>query len=82
VIRAMKHVDRVVVCDDGSRDLTGAMSLCHGIRVCEGVPGISCARAFVYLIGAHNCARLLFVFQKWGIFVNVPIPKTVKNWLK
>ena len=26
VVRAMKHVDRVVVCDDGSVDLTGAIA--------------------------------------------------------
>ena len=40
------------------------------------------ARAFVYLTGVHDCARLLFVFQKWGIFMSAPIPKTVNNWLK
>jgi len=26
VVRALRHVDRVVVCDDGSRDLTGAIT--------------------------------------------------------
>jgi glycosyltransferase involved in cell wall biosynthesis len=26
VVQAEKYVDRVVVCDDGSRDLTGAMA--------------------------------------------------------
>jgi len=26
VVQAMEHVDRVVVCDDGSRDLTGAIT--------------------------------------------------------
>ena len=26
VVRALKHVDRVVVCDDGSGDLTGVIA--------------------------------------------------------
>lgn len=26
LVQARKHVDRVVVCDDGSRDLTGAVA--------------------------------------------------------
>jgi len=26
VVQAMKYVDRVLVCDDGSRDLTGAIA--------------------------------------------------------
>jgi len=33
VVRAMKHVDRVVVCDDGSVDLTGAIAAGLGASV-------------------------------------------------
>ena len=36
VVKTLKHVDRVVVCDDGSRALTGEVARCLGGGVvCE-----------------------------------------------
>jgi len=47
VVRVMKHVDEVVVCDDGSGDLTGAIAGGLGAVVVRHERNSSCLMATI-----------------------------------
>ena len=49
VVRAMRYVDRVVICDDGSGDLTGVIA--RGWRRRCGMSGTGCMARFEACVG-------------------------------